>query len=269
VIRLALRVEREQAELVLAELLDFAPGGVEEVELDGAVEYAIYGAPGELPELPALRAAVGGALIDVTTSEVADDWEVRWRRFHEPVTIDGRLHVRPPWAPAPPAGVIDVTIDPGRAFGTGAHPTTRLCLERMLALEPRGAFVDVGCGSGVLAIAAAKLGWEPVRASDYDEACIAATRENAARNGVEVEAERCDLRTTPPTPAPTLAANLLRSLLLDLAASLPDPLPRHLIASGLLAEEADGVAGAFARRGLALADRRDHGGWSALVLSPR
>src|SRR3954451_23740038 len=92
-----MRVRRGDAEVVLAELLELAPSGLEERDVDDdVVEYAVYGAPGELPALPALRAAAGGALVDVTTSEVADDWAERWREFHRPVTV-GRVHVRAPW----------------------------------------------------------------------------------------------------------------------------------------------------------------------------
>ena len=123
-LRLAVRVDRSDAEIVLAELIELAPGGVEEGEGDGdSIEYAVYGAPGELPALPDLRAAAGGALVGISTSEVADDWADRWRAFHRPLVVDGRLRVRPPWEPAGPEP-IDIVIDPGQAFGTGAHATT-------------------------------------------------------------------------------------------------------------------------------------------------
>jgi ribosomal protein L11 methyltransferase len=126
VIRLALRVRSAEAEIVLAELIELAPTGVEEVDLGaGVTEFAIYGAPGELPALPDLRAVAGGALVDVHTSELPDDWSERWRAFHHPVLIEpsapragsplddahrpgacGRtsLYVRPPWAPPAPLG---------------------------------------------------------------------------------------------------------------------------------------------------------------------
>ena len=98
-IRLAVRVRREEAELVLAELLELAPGGVEEVDLGQIVEYAVYGPPGELPALPELRAAAGGALVEVTTSEIADDWAERWREFHRPVRVESHRieHRRVEW----------------------------------------------------------------------------------------------------------------------------------------------------------------------------
>ena len=89
-IRLAVRVRRDQAELVLAELLELAPAGVEETEAGEDVEYAVYGATGELPSLPDLQAAAGPALVAVTTTEVADDWQERWRRFHRPVVLIAR-----------------------------------------------------------------------------------------------------------------------------------------------------------------------------------
>ena len=267
-IRLAVRVRRDQAELVLAELLELAPGGVEERDDGDVVEYAVYGAPGELPELPALRAAAGEALVEVATTEIADDWDERWKAFHAPVEV-GRLRVRPPWE-RPRDGPIDVVIDPAQAFGTGAHATTRLCLELLLGLEPGGALVDVGCGSGVLAIAAARLGWAPVLGIDHDREAIRATIDNAAANGVRIEARRHDLLHDGPAPsAPTALANLLRPLLLRVAADgFAGPQPHVLIAGGLLAHEGDEVAAAFARRGLLEADRRRDGDWIALLLRP-
>src|SRR3954449_10296410 len=189
-IRLAVRVRRDDAEVALAELLTLAPAGVEEVDLpdDGLVEYAVYGAPGELPDLPDVRAAAGGALVEVRTSEVGDDWAERWRAFHKPVLIDHRLLVRAPWHAGSDGALPEVVIDPGQAFGTGAHATTRTCLELLLTLEPGGELVDVGCGSGVLAIAAARLGFAPVLGLDHETASVEATRDNARANGVEVEA---------------------------------------------------------------------------------
>lgn len=266
-IRLAVRVARADAETVLAELLELAPGGLEERELGDAVEYANYGAPGELPALPDLRAAAGDALVDVSSSEVPDDWAERWKAFHRPVDIGGRLRVLPPWEPPPGGDAIDVVIDPGQAFGTGAHESTRLCLELLLELAPGGALADWGCGSGVLAIAAARLGWEPVLACDSDPAAVEATRANARVNGVPaIAVERVDLRRAEGPSAPTVVANLVRPLLLDVAAVMTRP-PRRLIVSGLLRGEAGAVAAAFARHGLREADRRDGGDWTALLLT--
>lgn len=264
-IRLAVRVGREHAEPVLAELLDLVPGGLEEREAGpDAVEFVLYGAAGELPALPALRAAAGTAMVDVSTSELPDDWDERWRAFHAPVDVPG-LRVRPPWEP-PRAGALDVVIDPGQAFGTGAHPSTRLTLELLAALRPAGALADWGCGSGVLAVAAAKLGWSPVLACDVEPASVKATRAAAAANEVEVEVARCDLRRAGGPWAPTVLANLVRPLLLDVAATLQWA-PDRLIASGLLPGEVDEVAAAFARHGLREAGRREGGGWAAVELA--
>lgn len=270
-IRLSLRVRREDAELVLAELLELVPAGFEEVDAGAHVEYALYGAPGELPALPELRAVIGGALVDVRSEEVAEDWSERWRAFHRPLVLSDALAVRPPWE-APTGAALDVVIDPGQAFGTGSHATTRLCLELLLELPPGGALLDLGCGSGVLAIAAAKRGWGPVRAVDFDPLAVEAARANAAVNGVEVLVTREDLRDGPPAPAPVVLANLLRPLLLLYASQLaaaPRAAPEVLLASGLLHGEADEVAAAFARAGLVERERREHGEWAGLVLAAR
>ncbi len=270
-LRLAVRVRRDQAEIVLAELLSVAPAGVEEVDAGSeVVEYAVYGAPGELPALPDLTAAAGDALVEVRTSEVADDWDQRWRSFHRPLVLGDRLAVRPPWE-SPVGAEVELVIDPGQAFGTGSHATTRLCLELMLDLPPSGGFLDLGAGSGVLAIAAARMGWDPVVAVDFDPASVEAATDNACVNGVQVEVSRHDLRADPVLTAHTVAANLLRPLLLTWASRLATAavavLPEVVIASGLLVGEADEVAGAFARVGLVEAARRESGEWAALLLS--
>lgn len=293
-IRLALRVRRADAELVLADLLELAPSGVEEIELaardgrEGVVEYAVYGAPGELPDLPDIQAAVGGALVEVSTREIPDDWSERWRQFHKPVLIEPPtseqqadavppLHVRPSWeAPSTRPMVHEIVIDPAQAFGTGAHATTHLCLRLLLdiatAERARKAVIDVGTGSGVLAIAAVKLGYEPVLALDNDRESVLATAANAVANDVEIETRLFDLRRErlpeiDGTPVPIVLANLLKPLLIDLAAAIDSP-PQHLIASGLLREQADEVAEAFARRlGLRERARRERGEWAALWLT--
>jgi ribosomal protein L11 methyltransferase len=224
----------------------------------------VYGAPGELPAFPEGEAVVGGTMVCVHGERVADDWAERWHRFHEPVLVGGRLWVRPPWAPVRP-GALDLVVDPGQAFGTGSHVTTRLCLELMLGLEPRGSFADLGCGSGVLAIAAAKLGFGPVLAVDNEIAAIEATRANAAANGVALDAvERHNLREVAPPAARTVAANLTRPLLLRVAELLARP-PDILILSGLLDDEAEDVAAAFAP--FQESRRLSSEGWSALLLS--
>jgi ribosomal protein L11 methyltransferase len=269
VIRLAVRAPAADAELVLAALLELAPSGVEQVDGADSVEFAVYGTPGELPELDEGEAEVGGIRVTVSGEEVPDDWAERWKRFHSPILVADRLYVRPPWEEAPVRpGVIDLRIDPGRAFGTGAHATTRLCLELLADLardDSHGSFCDLGCGSGVLAIAAAKLGYGPIEALDSDRLAVDATNLNARDNGVALDiVRRANLREEPPPPAATIAANLMRPLLLQVAKLIVHR-PDALIISGLLDHEADEVAAAFApleerRR---LSDR----GWTALLLT--
>jgi ribosomal protein L11 methyltransferase len=295
VIRLAVRVQRAHAELVLAELLELTPAGVEEVELAGGiVEYAVYGAAGEIPSLPDLRAAAGGALVEISTSETADDWQERWKQFHRPVLIEApcagpdasrpapALCVRPPWEselPASSGPVEEIVVDPGQAFGTGAHATTRLCLELLLELaadeRARGPLLDVGTGSGVLAIAAARLGFAPVLALDYERESVEAARKNAIVNDADIEVRRFDLRSEA-LPWPTeesgspgetvVMANLLLPLLLELSRTM-DHAPEHLIASGLLRAQVDEVVDVFgARLGLREHARREGGEWAATWL---
>jgi len=267
-IRLAVRCAPEQADLVLAELTVLAPNGVEEERGPGYVEYAIYGGEGELPELGDLDAAVGGGRVEVSASEVPDDWADRWRDFHKPLLVAERLWLRPSWEP-PREGAVDVVVDPGRAFGTGAHPTTRLCLEFLCELQAAGGaggeLVDLGTGSGVLAIAAVKLGWGPVRAYDHEPAAIEAAGANAAANGAELHLERMNLRERLPELAPSVVANMTAPILKAVAAQLADA-PPVLICSGLLPSELDEVAATFGAAGLDEGERRIEGDWAALLL---
>jgi len=297
VIRLAVRVRPELAEVVLAELLEIAPSGLEEVPgEDGTVEFAVYGPPGEIPSLPALEAAAGDALVEVSTTEIADDWQARWKRFHRPVLIrapaclshihGGRvpvraLRVRPPWE-APDGhedGVEDIVIDPGQAFGTGAHASTQLCLElllRLAASRERGPLLDVGTGSGVLAIAAARLGFSPVVGLDHDRDSVDAARVNVAANRASVEIRRFDIRARPLAPiagggervsSTVVVANLLVPLLLELSRQMAFT-PQHLLAGGLLREQASEVADAFrAARGMSVQATLERGEWAALWLA--
>jgi ribosomal protein L11 methyltransferase len=265
--RLAVRCRRQVAERVLAELVTLAPGGVEEEAGADWIEYAIYGVPGELPALPKLEAVAADGLVEVTSREVPDDWADRWRDFHEPVLVGGRVCVRPSWREPHPEA-LDVVVDPGQAFGTGAHPTTAMCLEllveRAAAGSATGPLADWGTGSGVLAIAAAKTGFSPVVACDLERAALQAAADNARTNGVEIELRRVDLRREPPPPAPTAVANLTAPLLRQVASRL-EAQPERLVCSGLLADEVESVCEAFAGRGLAASEVRERSGWAAIA----
>jgi ribosomal protein L11 methyltransferase len=193
-------VPAARAEQARAVMLELFPEGFEELGDDGgSLELAAYtNAAGE----ERIWQAFGGA---ASASDVEDDWEERWRQFHRPQRV-GSLWIGPPWE-QPDEGAIAVVIDPGRAFGTGGHATTRLCLE-LLEAEERGSVLDVGCGSGVLSIAASKLGFAPVLGIDFDPQAIEATERNAAENGVEVDVRLGDLRDAELPEADLALANI-------------------------------------------------------------
>jgi ribosomal protein L11 methyltransferase len=239
----------EAEEIARAAVLErFADGVEERRAAGGGLELAIYCAdrPAQLPEVTGTW----------SEEEVADGWEDGWRAFHTGRIVGGRLWVGPPWE-APPDGVQGVVIDPGRAFGTGSHATTLLCLELLLE-QPAGPVLDLGCGSGVLAIAAARLGHAPVLACDDDPVAVEVTRENAAHNGCELQVWQTDaLYDELPKAVDLWLANLQLAPLLELAWR-PD-LPPRLIVSGLLEGEV------LELPGYRIAERRTRGGWEGLL----
>jgi ribosomal protein L11 methyltransferase len=211
-------------------MLAVFPEGFEECEAGAEIELAAYT---DVAGEERLRQVFGA----IASTPVRPGWEDEWRRFHRPVRVGG-LWVGPPWE-EPASDAIAVVIDPGRAFGTGAHPTTRLCLALLQRIR-RTSLLDAGCGSGVLAVAAAKLGFRPVSAVDSDEAAIDETRRNAAANGVRVEARLADALADPLPHATTTVANL--------AIEFVDPIAErvrsdHLVVSGYLTAEAPTPAG--------------------------
>ena len=222
------------------------PEGFEEVERkDGSFELAAYtDAAGE----ERVWHVFGGA----RSTDVADGWEDRWRSFHRPVRVGG-LWIGPPWE-RPPSDAISVVVDPGRAFGTGAHPTTQLCLQVLQEIVP-GSLLDVGCGSGVLAIAAALLGFDPVAAVDVEVPAIEATLANARANGVSVDAQVVDADDALPR-AETAVANISSGAVTALDTRLDT---ETFVASGYLAADHPVL------RGWAHVDRRVKDGWAADV----
>jgi ribosomal protein L11 methyltransferase len=191
------------------------------------------------------------------TRDVPTGWEHEWRSFHRGIRV-GRLWVGPPWESPEQGsdGCETVVIDPGRAFGTGAHPTTRLCLE-LLEEQDRTSVVDLGCGSGVLAIAAAKLGFAPVRAVDVAAEAVEATMRNAAANGVDVDVAQSDALTI---SAPAAALALANIELRAVEALLATLRVQRAVTSGYLASDAPHAAGWTS------VDRRERDGWAADVL---
>jgi ribosomal protein L11 methyltransferase len=290
--RVALTLRTDAVEDVLDLLMPLLPQGVYERALDAErTEVAFYG--DALPPGDELDAMSGRALLARDEEEVADDRAARRRRAGRAWEVAGRIRVRSPEDPPAPApsgppdhtapapsgapnpippapsggGLLDIVIEPvAGAFGTGAHPTTRMSLELLLRLEPAGGFADLGCGAGVLAIAAAGLGWDPVFAVDVEARAVEATRRNAERNGAAVHAVQADLREVPPPPARTLAANLPFFVHERLAGRLDD-LTDHVIASGIVDDQADATAALYALAGRRERARASERGWAALWLA--
>jgi ribosomal protein L11 methyltransferase len=207
------------------------------------------------------------------------DWSESWKQHYQPIAIGKRLMVIPAWLESPEPSRIAVRIDPGMAFGTGTHPTTQLCLELLEGhfqhLDiPAGQVIDVGCGSGILSVAALKLGAGQALAVDIDEEAISASVENAQLNGVEAGLEvglgsvgeirqgKFSIRKAPMVLANILAPVIIRLLDEGLGALL---IPQgSLILSGILAEQAGDVEAALGKHGLRVVIRRQIGDWVAL-----
>jgi ribosomal protein L11 methyltransferase len=263
--RVALTLRADAVEDVLDVLLPLLPQGVYERALeDGRAEVAFYG---DTPDGPALDALAGPALLARDEEEVRDSAEERRRRVGHAWEIAGRVRVRAPADPPGDDGLEEIVIEPVTgAFGTGAHPTTRMTLELLLQLEPHGGLVDLGCGAGVVAIAAAGLGWEPVFAVDVEARAVEATRRNAERNGVAVHAVQADLCEVPPPPAPALAANMPLYVHEHVARGL-EPVTRHVIASGIVDDTAPASLELYVAAGLSERARLSEHGWVALWLT--
>jgi ribosomal protein L11 methyltransferase len=217
-------VPAAEAEIARARLLPLEPCGFEEMDLGTDVELAVYvDAEGE----ERVRAEFGHA----RATPVEPGWEERWRAFHRPIRVAG-LWIGPPWE-KPPPGEPTVVVDPGRAFGTGAHPTTRACIE-LLAGAARGSVLDAGCGSGVLAVAAARLGFGPVYAVDDDPLAVQAAQRTATENGVHVNVSAADVLLDPLPRVDLLVANIELSAVEALLARRP---ASTAITSGYLSRE--------------------------------
>jgi ribosomal protein L11 methyltransferase len=201
--------------------------------------------------------AVRDAFPQATVSPVEDGWEDRWKEFHRPVEAGG-LWIGPPWLESPPDRP-RVVVDPGRAFGTGAHPTTRACIELLSRLEP-GSVVDAGCGSGVLAVVATRLGFAPVRAVDLDEVAVGVARETARLNDVAVEVAQADVLQDALPVSDVVVANIELAVVERLLDRLT---ARHAVTSGYLGSEQPSAPGWEAL------DRVELEGWAADVLAKR
>ena len=239
-----MRVPLERAEQARALMLELAPEGFEERQTAEELELAAY------------TDGVGGARMArafgvAQEAAVAPNWAERWRDFHRPVRV-GPFWIGPSWEDAP-RDAVALVIDPGLAFGTGAHATTRLCLELLAALPPTS-LLDCGCGSGVLSVAAAKLGFAPVWALDDDPFAVATATENARRNGVRVDARRADVAADDLPATETVVANIALNVVEVVAARVH---ASALVTAGYLERDRPRLAG------WEHVERRVADGWAA------
>jgi ribosomal protein L11 methyltransferase len=268
-----------RAEEIAAELFDLGASGVEvrdgeETPMPGARTPPVGSAllVAWFADRAGAEAAAGahGGILEELPDE---DWGEGWKKDLRPIDV-GRVRVRPSWIEAPaPSGAVEVVLDPGMAFGTGSHPTTALCLGALgeiLAARPGASVLDVGTGSGLLAIAARKLGAGRVAANDVDPKAVEVARENAAANGVSLEIVGDPLALVPGV-FDVVVANILANTLVDLAPELASKLAPGgvvLLAGILVPQEAE-VLQAFRAAGLAPLDGRRDGEWSLLALEKR
>jgi len=195
------------------------------------------------------------------------DWTTAWQKDWQAMAIGDSLWVRPSFCEPAPAGKIDIVLDPGMAFGTGTHPTTRLCLqaiEHICRARPISSLLDMGAGSGILAIAALKLGVGSALAIDMAEESVAACRTNADINGVTLDVQWTD--TPPAAMFELVIANILAGPLIDMAPALAACTKRMLVLSGLLTEQMESVQQAYEAQGLILHERHTEGEWAALIM---
>lgn len=295
-LELSVRAHQEAAETVAALLHKWGEGGVaifqeheqETVDHDPRPVGAWLTLTTYVPETPALTARRGGLEKDLwhlqafhgdLVGELAaqwvaeEDWANAWKQFYTVLHVGERLVVKPRWQDYEPAPhEIVIALDPGMAFGTGTHPTTQLCLEALEKLPVAGQTVlDVGTGSGILAIAAAALGAARVDALDTDPVAVSAARDNVAQAGLS-DAVTVSERSLPlPDPAPPydiVVANITAQTLIALAPHLRTVVAPHrrLLACGIIETKADEVLAAFDTAGLALLNRREAGDWVLLEM---
>ncbi len=220
--------------------------------------------------LIAAMALFGVADDAVQLTLLDESWETAWQKQWRAQRIGRRLWVRPSFCDPAPEGMVDLELTPGMAFGTGTHPTTQLCLEAVeqacVDLRPQ-TLLDMGAGSGILAIAAARLGVPSVLAVDCDADAVAACRDNARINGVAMVARQSD-RPPERRRFDLVVANILSEPLIAMAEPLAACVGRRLLLSGLLQEQVVAVEEAYARCGLVVESRCFAQEWALLALRP-
>lgn len=261
----AVRISAAAAEEFLDDILVDVPRGVVERSDGMTVELLFHGDIDAMPAVADFEALAARHGATVAISEVPDDFAARRVAAYRPLTV-GPFAIRPSWAPVT-RGLMDLVLDEGPAFGTGIHPTTRCSLQLMLDLDACGSFADLGSGSGVLSIAAARLGFAPITAMEASPDAIAATRANAVLNGVDLHIVEADLSVASPPAAETLVANLPAPLHPGLARRVTG-VTRCVVVSGFSPEEAPAVLGAWTAAGFVPRAEVTAAGWVSATLTP-
>ncbi|MGI6725035.1 MAG: 50S ribosomal protein L11 methyltransferase [Christensenellales bacterium] len=211
-----------------------------------------------------------GELVFSTASVQDEDWAENWKRYYKPLRAGQRLVIRPVWEnyEQQPDDLV-IAMDPGMAFGTGTHETTRLCMRMIEKHYQQGPALDIGTGSGILAIALAKLGCPSVRAVDIDPIAVAAARQNIVSNGLEhaITVAQGDLAHGLAGPFDFICANILADVIIGLSASIRPLLSDsgRFLASGIIKDREGDVLAAFSQAGFLMMDRLTEGEWVALL----
>ncbi len=271
-----LTVAEDDAELVAASLFDLGTTGVEQLEAPpGTARLRAY-FDGDVPSdvVDSLRRSHGDATIQSVEigAQADEDWAENWKLHFEAQSVGQRLLLCPPWDSSSSPERIRIVIEPGMAFGTGQHATTRGCLELLeewLVERRVERAADIGTGSGVLAIALAKLGVPRIFAVDNDEDALRIAAENAVINDVDTAIRLATTIEPVPADCDLIVANLFADLLLELAPAFDERMRRDgtIVLSGILSPDAGRVVDSFAQRGWSVDRRRDEDPWVALRLT--
>jgi ribosomal protein L11 methyltransferase len=275
---LTVDVPEEEAELLALRLWEWGASGLEVRDSEAPPMPGVRGpAPGEAILVAAFSSAEEAEAARVELAATfprarlllellqEQDWSLAWRA-HIRSTRVGRLWVGPPWE-APPEGSVPLHIEPKMAFGTGDHPTTALCLgavDAFLLAHPGATVLDVGTGTGVLALAACKLGASRVVGVDNDAVSVELARENAQRNGTPGVELSCATLAEVEGRFDLVLANILANTLVELAGALAARVGHTLVLAGVLTHQAEEVAEAFLREGLVQRERASSGDWVRL-----
>lgn len=241
----------------------------------GHSEHVVWFAAGDDPQK--IRASIVAAAMllgvpqkDICLDALGDDWETAWQKDWKAMPVGQRLWVRPSFCDPPIDGRLDIVLDPGMAFGTGQHATTQLCLEAIERICNRrmpATMLDMGAGSGLLAIAAAKLGVEEVLAIDNDADAVEACRVNAEINGVKIQSKLDD--TPPDATFDLVVANILAGPLINMAKELAKCAGKSLVLSGLLATQVEQVSQAYANAAMKVVRTDIQNEWAAVEFATK